>query len=114
MTAFRFVPAPEFFGDVRITVPGEAESAVLRLKFKHLGREALAAWIAKPNKDGVESDAAYLGQVVIGWEGVKDHEDRDVPFGQAAFATMLDAYPTAGREVFAAYVSALTESRAKN
>ena len=114
MTAFRFVPAPEFFGDVRITVPGESEAAVLRLKFKHLGREALQAWIEKPTKQGVNSDAAYLGEVVIGWDGVKDEESREVPFGQAAFEAMLDAYPAAGREIFAAYITALTESRAKN
>lgn len=114
MAVFRFTPAPEFWADVRITVPGSDEPGTLRLKFRHLGREALADWIAKPTKAGVDSDAAYLGEVVVGWEGVQDDEGRDVPFGQAAFGRMLDAYPAAGREVFAAYVTALTESRAKN
>jgi Phage tail assembly chaperone len=114
MVMFRFNPAPEFFADVRVTVPGSADPATLRLKFRHLGREALSAWIAKPSKQSVVNDAEYLGEVVTGWEAVKDDQDRDVPFGQAALASLLDAYPAAGREIFAAYVSALTESRAKN
>lgn len=114
MVTFHFVPAPEFFGDVSVTVPGSQALATLRLKFKHLGREALAEWVAKPGRDGVANDAEYLGAVVVGWEGVKDDQDRDVPFGQAALASLLDAYPASGREIFAAYVSALTESRAKN
>lgn len=114
MTVFRFDPAPEFAADVQVTVPGAEAPAVIRLRFKHLGRAALDAWVSKPTREGVTDDAAYLGEVVIGWEAVRDGEGRDVLFGQAALASLLDSYPTAGREIFAAYVKALTESRAKN
>lgn len=114
----RIVPKPTFTAEVNITVPGEEKPATIELVFKHQGRQALRAWVdagRTPGPDGSPpSDAQWLGQVVAGWAGPVDAAGQPVPFTPAALASVLDAYPAAAREIYNAYLAALSESRAKN
>lgn len=113
---FKLCPAPTFAAPVNLTVPGESEPGVVVFTFKHMGREALAEWMARPSQmDGKPvTDVEYLGQVIAGWSGVSDDAGQPAPCTPQALDALLDAYPASGREIFAAYVKALTESRAKN
>lgn len=114
----RIVPNPTFWAPVRITVPGEAQPAQIELQFRHLGKQALRAWVESgraPAPDGsLPTDAQWLGEVVAGWSGPVDEAGQPAPFTPAAFSAVLDAYATAGREIYDAYLAALSESRAKN
>ena len=118
MATFKLNPAPQFAAAVQLTVPGQADTAVLSLTFRHQGRKALDAWVKRPSQiaDGAPAlnDAEYLAEVIVGWDGVLDGQGGPLPFSPTAFAELLDAYPAAGTEIFTAYVKALTESRAKN
>jgi hypothetical protein len=107
---FNLDPAPTFDATVLIPVPG-GPPAPLRLRFKHMGRKAVQAWVADA-KD--RDDAQFLLRVVVNWEGVQDAVGDDVPFTHAAFAQLLDAYASSGREIFDAYVAQLAQGRAKN
>jgi hypothetical protein len=107
---FKLQPAPMFDATVQISVPG-GPAAPLRLRFRHLGKSAVQAWVASA-KD--QADAAFLMRVVAGWEGVQDAAGADVPFTEQAFAQLLDAYAASGREIFNAYLRELAEGRAKN
>lgn len=114
----RIVPNPTFWAPVRITVPGQDQPALIELQFRHLGKQALRSWVESgrvPNADGsVPTDAQWLGQVVVGWSGPVDEAGAPAAFTPTVFAAVLDAYATAGREIYDAYLAALSESRAKN
>lgn len=118
MATFKLNPAPTFGATVHLTVPGQAETAALSLTFRHQGRKALDVWMRRPGQvvEGAPplNDADFLGEVIAGWSGVQDADGAEIPFSAEAFGALLDAYQAAGTEIFAAYVKALTESRAKN
>ena len=52
--------------------------------------------------------------MIAGWAGPLDEAGAAVAYSPAALGARLDAYPTAGGELLAVYLRALTESRAKN
>lgn len=124
---FKIVPNPTFTSRVLLTVPGTDQLAELAVTWRHKGRAALAAWLGKPAaaaaapagvgstlQAGVPADAAWLGEVMCGWDGPLLADGQPAPFGDAALAALLDSYPAAGGELMAAYLRASTESRAKN
>ena len=137
---FKINPSPTFRSTVRLTVPGADDSAVLEVTWRHKGRAALRAWLAKARRAGVgasvlddlvrgadggaepadaalagvPADAAWLGEVMVDWAGPQDAQGEPVGYSVAALGGLLDAYPAAGGELLGAYLRAMTESRAKN
>lgn len=117
--SFRINPAPTFKWTVQITAAEEgAAPQALPLVFRHKGREDLEAWIARPAQLAQQGkplgDADYLEEVISDWGApVIGADDQRIPFSTPALKQLLDAYPTAAREIYAAYLKALTESRAK-
>ena len=114
---FKLIPNPMFDAPAAITVPGAQDLATLAVTWRHKGRKALADWLrigrGATAEDGI-TDAAWLGEVIAGWAGPLDEAGAAVAYSPAALGALLDAYPTAGGELLAVYLRALTESRAKN
>jgi hypothetical protein len=109
---FKLNPTPQFAAPVSLTVPGQAETGSVMLTFQHMGKQALADWLASAGQG--KNDLDLVAQVVVGWEGVSDDDGAAVPFSREALAALLDAYPAAAGEIVSAYVHVLAESRAKN
>ncbi len=113
---FKLNPSPTFSASVSLSVPG-GTVAELPVVFKHKGRKALAEWVKRPAAAAAEgrelSDAEYLAEVIEDATVFND-EGVAVPFSVDVLAQVLDAYPAAGGELFAAYMAALTEAKAKN
>lgn len=109
---FKLNPSPTFALKVQISVPGQATPGVLELTARHKGRKELQAWqdLAK-TVDG--NDAAYLGEIIADWSVAGD-DGQPVPYTEAAFAQLLNSYPTASFEIYDAYLKQLVEGRAKN
>ena len=106
---FRLQPNPTFTAEVKISTPQGV--VPLKLEFKHMGKKALGEWTeASKGKPDIE----VLGPVVSGWSDVFDCNGEPVPFSHDALAQLLGDYSPAAREIFMAYVLALTESRSKN
>jgi Phage tail assembly chaperone len=106
---FRLQPNPTFTAEVKISTPQGV--VPLKLEFKHMGKKALGEWTeASKGKPDIE----VLGPVVSGWSDVFDCNGEPVPFSYDALAQLLGDYSPAAREIFMAYVLALTESRSKN
>lgn len=115
---FKIVPNPTFSVSVLLSVPG-GEAQPVTLVCRHKGRKALNAWMQIPvdaKEAGTEvDDVEYIGEVIESWEGIKAEDGRtELPYTKETLGDLLDNYPTAGREIFEAYVRGLTESRAKN
>jgi hypothetical protein len=108
---FKINPSPTFKAFVSLTVPGQEAPGAVSFTFRHQGRAALDTWI-KAASD--KTDAALLGAVISGWEGVSDQDDLPLAYSADNLGLLLDAYPAAGGEIFMGYLKALTESRAKN
>lgn len=129
-TMFKIVPNPTFTSKVALTVHGADQPADLTVTWRHKGRAALSAWLAKPAAAaaaaaapgaagntllaGVPADAAWLAEVMADWSGPVLADGEPAPFCDAALIALLDSYPAAGGELMAAYLRASTESRAKN
>lgn len=129
-TMFKIVPNPTFTSKVALTVPGTDQPADLAVTWRHKGRAALSAWLAKPAAAaaaaaapgaagntllaGVPADAAWLAEVMADWSGPVLADGEPAQFCDAALIALLDSYPAAGGELMAAYLRASTESRAKN
>lgn len=113
---FQLNPNPTFSFTAQITVPG-GEAQPLALIGRHKGRTALDEWIGLPKRLAESGapimDADYIGQVLDGWQ-VATSDGVAVPYSIEALQVLLDGYPAAAGEIFAAYLRALTESRAKN
>lgn len=121
---FSIIPQPTFTCTVNLTVAGSDEPASIKVTWRHKGRKELGAWLRAGNAladIGRElhsatalGDAAWLAEAMVGWDGPVDAAGAPVLFAQAELALLLDRYPPAGGELLAAYLHALTESRAKN
>lgn len=110
---FKLQPAPTFKFRVSIAKPGSEEPETLKLLGRHKGQEELRAWGDRA-KEMEGKDAAFLLEVVEGWEDVCDAEGKAVKFSAEAFGALLDAYPGSGLQVFQAYVRELSAGRTKN
>ena len=107
---FKLNPAPTFKATVRITVPG-GDALPVEFEFRHKTRTGLAAW-----QDGIagKADRDLVPEFVVGWSGVINETGDQEPYSVDAFVKLCENYPAAALEVFAGYIKALTESRAKN
>jgi hypothetical protein len=110
---FRIDPEPTFAADAALTAPGQADPAILPIRWKHLRRDDLKKWIDALASSDL-SDVDGLAEVIAGWDGVVDAQGKEVPFSREALRELLGAYHTAGAELVRAYVRALTESRLGN
>lgn len=108
---FRLVPEGTFVAPVKLTVPGKDAKALVQFTFAHKGKKALRTWI---EASADRQDPDFLGEVVLGWQGVESPGGEPVPFTAQAFEQLLDAYPASAREIFDAYNAAYHEAAAKN
>ena len=106
----RIVPHPVFKARVRFTQPG-AEDALVDFDFRHKAPAALADWWAAAAERPV---ADALAEVIVGWSGVIDETGAEVAFCADALAMFLAGHAPRGRELLAAYLREMTESRQKN
>lgn len=112
MTALRLVPATTFVATVHLTVPGEPRRAALTFVFAHKTKRALQDWV---RESAGKDDMALLSDVVRGWKvGPVDEAGQPVPYSADALAALLDAYPSAGNEIFEGYLAAYREAKAGN
>lgn len=104
---FTIQPKPTFKTDVEIPTPNGG--GTIKVEFAHKGRKALAKFFESlTSGDAERQDADALCEIIVGWEGV------DQKFSKAALEAMLDAYPTAGKALFDAYLPAMLEGKVKN
>lgn len=107
---FVLQPKPTFKADV--TIPSPDGEGKIKFEFKHKGRKALAEFLqslaAKEGENEGRSDADALSEIVADWSGV------DTKFSLEALEQLLDAYPTAAKAIFDAYLPAMMEGRVKN
>jgi hypothetical protein len=126
---FKLQPNPTFCSVAHLTVPGVPTPGELTVTWRHKGRQALAEWLqAMPAQpvvtvmgaattgagQVVHEGAKWLAQVMDAWDGPVNPDGEAVPLSVDALVKLLDDYPAAGGELMQAYLTALTESRAKN
>jgi len=107
---FKINPNPTFPATVKITVPG-GQPTPIEFVFKHKTRAGLAEWMQ--HMEG-KADADLVGEYIAGWSGVFDDAGEPVPFSVDAVLKVCNGFPAAALEIYAGYIKALTESRAKN
>lgn len=109
---FKIVPNPTFTFPVKLSRPDSDAPATVTVTFRHKGARALQEWLKAAGTSG--DDAAYLDQVIDSWSGVEKDDGAPLPYSVDALRTLLDAFPSSGRELVQAYHSRLSDARAKN
>ena len=97
---------PTFTAKVGISVAGQAKPAEIEIEFKYLTRKKVKDYFA--GLKGDKEDHEALAEIIVGWRGV------DQDYTPEALEALLDNYPAAARDLFAAFSSELMESRRKN
>jgi hypothetical protein len=102
---FKLQANPTFTARVPISVPGAEKAPEITVEFKHFTRVGIKKfWEDAAGKE----DADILADIIVGWKGV------DQPYSKEALETLLDMFPAANRDLFAAFNTELFESRRKN
>ena len=121
-TMIRIVPNPTFTCDVPLSVPGADKPVTIRLTYRHKGRRDLSDYQTRAVElamhadapDAAQQFAAYVGEVVEGWTGVLDADDKPLPYSTDNLARLLEAYPSAGAEIVRCYSRQLSHARSGN
>jgi len=85
---------------------GTFDASTFDATFKRLGRAEFQKLVDK-------GDVELLEAVLVGWEGVKDEADKEIPFTKATVKEMLDD-PCFTKGVIGAYLASLEGAKAKN
>lgn len=97
-------PNPTFDWPVTIAEPGGAQTEIT-LTFRHMGRAEANAFVDQAMS--MEDLDALMG-IVTGWSGV------DGEFSRDNMAQLADAYPSAGKAIFQAWIAGLKGAQTKN
>jgi hypothetical protein len=106
-------PDPTFKFRVTMWRPGEETSSTLTFIGRHKDSDQLKAWVDRA-KDMEGNDAAFLLEVVDGWEGMADRDRNPVAFSKDAFVALVKKHPGSGMLIFNAYARELSAGRGKN
>ena len=106
-------PDPTFTADVRLTVPGQAEPAVVPMTFKYMTAEQVTQWF---KDNGAVEKTEAMRALVLGWDekAVAGPDGTAVPFSADALSALLKNYIPATGEILQAWQTGLSESRIKN
>lgn len=94
---------------VAVDVPvdgGKFKKETFTAIFKKMSRSAFNDLID-------QGDDALVGEIIQGWEGIKDEDGEDVEYSEAAKHELFDD-PYVLRAVITAYTDSLTGAQAKN
>ena len=107
--AFVLKKASSYKWPVAVDVPvdgGKFKKETFTAIFKKMSRSAFNDLI----EQGVD---ALIGEIVEGWEGIKDEDGDEVVYSEEAQAELFDD-PYVLRGVISAYTDSITGSQAKN
>lgn len=118
----RIVPNPLFCCDVPLSIPGSEKPVTIKITYRHKGRQALSVYQTRAVELALQADApdaaqqfaSYVGEVVEGWTGVLDADDKPLPYSTDNLARLLEAYPAAGAEIVRCYSRQLSHARSGN
>lgn len=106
---FDSTPAPEFTEPVQLSVPGQADCAIVQITYRHKSKTALAQWWAAYLQS---PSVQALSDVIAGWDVRR--AGAPLPYTPAALDVLCEDYPAAMGELSDAYMHALVRSRRKN
>ncbi len=107
---FKLNPAPEFDAKVPLSVPG-ADPVEVVFRFRHKTLAAANVWLDSAKG---RTDHDLLTEIIVGWSGIVDAADAAVAYSPAALDSLLQNYPSAGRDIARAYNVELFRGRQKN
>lgn len=99
---------------VSVPFPGDGgtiERAEFTAKFVYMGQKAL-----EEARQGILSDsdaAAFINRVMVGWSGVADANDKELPFSLDALRQLLDL-PSVAMAIMQTYGDSLRGIAVKN
>lgn len=106
-------PEPTFWHDVRLTVPGQAEPALVPMELAYMTAEQSAAFY-KEHETKLASEV--LHKVVRNWgaQAVRADDGTFVPFSYDALTALMKNYQPAASEIWRDWQAGLSQSRVKN
>ncbi len=107
----KIVKNPEFTARVKVQVP--TENGVIEESFVGRFRTISISDAEKFNGFATEEVSNWLRRILIGWEGIKDEDGKDVPFSDEAREQLIDI-PFIRNAIGAAYNAAMMGAKRGN
>ena len=112
---FKLSTTPTYFATVSVEFPdgdGKTKRATFDAEFRRLSQSELESFQQRVS-DGILTDSGFAAEVLVGWRGVKDEDDSDLPFSEANRERLLDIYPVRP-SVIKAFYESIAGAKAKN
>lgn len=107
----RITPKPTFVAETSLHVPGEEETAKIKVTFKFLNREQIADWQKRNLEKPVN---VALEEIIADWEGVFFEDGLPAPYNPENLKKLLIEYHTASDDFTMAYFREILGARRKN
>ena len=101
----KLTPNPTF--TVPVKIPAPTGDTQIKVMFKHMTKDAYAAFI-KQEREQARSDEEALMDIVVGWEDV------DAEFNRENVRELCQQYHGAGSAIVEAFITQLTQYRRGN
>lgn len=112
---FKLKLSPTYSTPVTIEIPvdgGRFEKSTFDAEFKRLNTDELNALLARQQEPN-RTDRDMIADVLVGWKGLRDEEDQDVPFSETnceALFRVVQVVPALTK----AFFSSIANVRQKN
>ena len=123
--ALRLTQSPTYKWPVKVTIPtdgGKRETSTFTAEFRRLKQSRISEIISSGQRkskgealdaDQDLSDLELLGEIMAGWDDVKDDDGELIPFSRAALE-MMSELPTVAGQIAEQWLESLQKAKAKN
>lgn len=108
---FKISASATYTAPVTIELPGSKQKNIFDAEFRRLSQQEVENLMERAREGGM-SDAAFVREVMTGWQGVAD-ESGDLEFSAANLDKLLAVYPVAAC-IIKAYTGSLSGARLGN
>lgn len=101
-----------YFWPVKVSRPADAgkqEVSTFDVEFKSISQSRLQELLNDDNA----SDIAFAREVVIGWRGIQNENQAEIPFSEGAFNDLLEISGVAAG-ISVAYLESVSQAKRKN
>lgn len=114
--AFVISKATKYSWPVQLEIPvdgGKHEKQTFDAEFKRIPQSKIKEILDGIKSESITDDVALARDLMVGWAGVKDNENNDIPFSEKSFSELLDIPGVAGA-IVKTFFESLAGARRKN
>ncbi|HEX5486497.1 MAG TPA: hypothetical protein VFX23_10925 [Limnobacter sp.] len=113
---FKLSLSKSYYTPVVVEIPtdgGRFDKFTFDAEFARLDRKSFNALIEE-HRTGNKTDEDLISKVLVGWKGIKDDDDNDLPFSESGKEIVFNAAPQVLPALVKTFFGSLASVREKN